>query len=124
MRVIERGSVFTMSIGVIIALVASLLVIVAFGTWPALIAGIAVFTIWYAVRRARRHLRRTRANGGDSGSHDVSSPSSSSEHGPSFSGAGGAFGGAGASGLWAFVFDSDGGAHGGNGGHGAVTHDR
>jgi len=115
--------------GVLIALFAGVVVFVAWGPWPGLIIGLAVFAIWYAIRRFRMHSRRAERQGGgsDSGTSDGSSAptSGSSEHGAPFSGAGGAFGGAGASGLWAAVFDSssgfDGGGHGtgGDGGSGA-----
>jgi uncharacterized membrane protein YgcG len=117
--------VFTMAIGVLIALFAAVVVLVALGWWPGLIVGLAVFAMWYAIRRYRMHSRRAEGQGGggsDSGTSDGSSAptSGSSEHGAPFSGAGGAFGGAGASALWAAVFDSSGGldsgGHGGDGG--------
>lgn len=126
-----------MHVGLTIAVVAGISVHVMFGPVWGTVAGIAVFALWYGIRR----LRRRRLGDGDvgpgSGSHDASgSPSFAGQatsgssipggHG-SFIGGGGAFGGAGAAGFWASVFDppggggagSDGGGHGGGDGGGA-----
>ena len=112
-----------MTIGILIAALAAAVSQAVWGRWTGVIVFLAVFAIWYAIRRYRMHLRRARTRGGGgsvSGTSDGSgAPSSvSSEHGAPFSGAGGVFGGAGASGLWAAMFDSPSGFDGAGAGHG------
>ena len=125
-----------MHIGLIVAVLAGIGVHVMFGPLWGTVAGIAVFALWYGIRRLRRRRRVGGDVGPGPGSHDASGSPSSADHTTSgssasgghgsFIGGGGAFGGAGAAGFWASVFDqpggggagSDGGGHGGGDGGG------
>jgi len=65
-----------MMIGVIIAAIAGIVVYVALGPSPGVVAGIATFALWYSIRQVRSRLRRRAHGNGYDGLDACSSHSS------------------------------------------------